>query len=183
MAIIRFQVDTDKQIARAILKQGSLSRKELVSRANLAGIQYRALGNRIIAQKGYKSPGSPFEGKEHVDAGQEGEGLDRSVLDKKSFNVRVVGDHLEIRVDAPAAEFVETGNAPGVSDKKMAIRVKPASVRKGKGKRGKPRYTLSSGTRIRKFEGKYYLFARRAKPANGYHLLEKAVRTAFRSRR
>lgn len=142
-----------------------------MARANLAGIQYRALGNRIIAQKGYNSPNSPFEKKEHL-----------SILDKRAFKTRVVGDHLEITVTAPAAEFAEEGNQPGPQGKKMAIRVKSSAVKKKKGKRGGTRLTLKSGTKVRQFQGKFYIFTPRAKGFSGYHLLEKAVRTAFRKR-
>lgn len=171
MAIRRFRIDNDKQIARAILKSGSESRREMIARANLVGVQYRALGNRIISQKGYKSPSSPFEDKDHL-----------SVLDKTAFKVRVIDDHIEISVEAPAAQFVETGNEPGPSDENMAIRIKSSKVKRSKGKRGKTRYTLSNGTKIRKFQGKYYLFTQKAKPFRGYRLLEKSVRTAFRRR-
>jgi len=171
MAVRRFRIETDKQIARAILKSGSETRRELVARSNLVGIQYRALGNRIINQKGYKSPNSPFEEKDHL-----------SVLDKTAFKVEVVGDHIEISVIAPAAGYVEKGNEPGPSGKNMAIRVKSSAVKRRKGKRGKTRYSLASGAKIRKYQGKYYLFTKRAKPFKGYRLLEKSVRTAFRRR-
>lgn len=169
MTLRKFRIDSDRAIARAILKPGTETRKELQARANLAGIHYRALGNRILSQKGYKSPDSPFEGKDHL-----------SVTDKRAFKVRIENDHLEIIVDAPAAEYVETGNEPGPSGDNMAIRIKPSKVRRKRGKRGKPKFVLSNGTRVRQYKGRFYLFTRRAKPTKGYHLLEKAVRSAFR---
>lgn len=168
MALKRFQVDSDRKIARALLKPGTESRKQMLARANLVGIHYRRLGERIIDQKGYGSPEHPFEKKEQ-----------RSVLDKASHSARVVGDELVIEVDAPAAAYVEQGNE-GVQGEKMVIRVKPSSVRKKRGKRGKASYTLSGGAQVKKEGGKFFLFTQKVKPAKGYRLLEKAVRSAFR---
>lgn len=168
-SIRRFRIETDRQIARALLSPASLTRRQLMARANLVGIHYRALGSRIIGQKGYNSPSSPFEKKDQL-----------SVLDKAAFKVEVVDDHLEISVNAPAAQYVEEGNAPGPSGERMAIRVKDSKVRRKRGKRGKTRFTLSSGTNVRQYRGKFYIFAKRARPAKGYRLLEKAVRSAFR---
>lgn len=166
----RFKIDTDDQIARALLKPGTGTRRQLVARANLAGIQYRRLGERIIAQKGYNSPQSPFEKKDQL-----------SILDKAAFKVEVRGGTIDISVNAPAAEFVEVGNEPGAQGEFMRIQVKKTKVKKRKNRRGKTSYTLSSGTRVRRINGKYYITTNKIKSAKGYGLLRKAVRTAFRS--
>lgn len=164
----RIEIDHDKKIARALLKPGTESRRQLLARANLAGIHYRRLGERIVAQKGYNSPSHPFEQKKQD-----------SVLDKKAHSAKVVNGELIIEVQGEAAPFVEEGNA-GVQGEKMIIRVKPSSVRKKRSKRGKTSYTLSGGARVKKEGGKFFLFTQKVKPAKGYRLLEKAVRSAFR---
>lgn len=165
------RIETDRQIARALVKPGTTTRRQLQARANLAGIQYRRLGERIIATKGYNSPTSPFEQKTHL-----------SILDKEAFKAKFDTSRglLIIEVKAPAAEFAEIGNT-GPEGDIMRIRVKSSKVRKGKSKRGKPTYTLSSGTRVKRVGNKFYLFTDKVKPAKGYGLLRKAVRTAFRS--
>lgn len=164
----RFHIETDKQIARALLKPGTETRRQMQARANLAGINYRRLGERIVSQKGYGSPSNPFLAKDHL-----------SVLDKRAHRSRVVGGELIIEVVAPAAGFVEDGTQ-GVEGQGLKIRVKSSAVRKKRGKRGGTRYVLSKGATVKKQGGKYYLFTRKVKPAKGYHLLEKAVRSAFR---
>lgn len=166
----KFKIDTDDQIARALLKPGTSTRRQLVARGNLAGIQYRRLGERIIATKGYDSPQSPFAKKKQD-----------SILDKENFHVDVEGGKLIISVTAPAAEFVEVGNEPGAQGEFMRIQVKKTKVKKRKNRQGKTSYTLSSGTRIRRINGKYYITTNKVKPAKGYGLLRKAIRTAFRS--
>lgn len=167
----KFRIETDRGIARALLNTGTRSRRELNARAQLVGIHYR----REYAKSAPSRGASPFEQKEISDKS-------RSVTDPKAFSVKIDQSRGEIiiSITAPAAGFVEVGNAPGPSGKKMAIRVKPSKVRHSRGKRGGKKLTLDSGTKVRFYQGKYYIFAQKVRPAKGRFLLEKAVRTAFR---
>lgn len=161
--IKRFQIDSDDQIARAILRPGTESERALMARAQLVGIFYR----RAYAESASKRGESPFAQKDQL-----------SVTDPAAFHVRNLGNRIEIAVEAPAAEFVESGNEPGPNGL-LKIEVKPSKVRSKRGKRGGTILTLDSGSQVRRQNGKLFIFSRKAKGFQGYHLLERAVKQAF----
>lgn len=168
-----FRIQTDEQIARALLKPGTSTRREMMARANLAGEHYRQLARKSVASRGYDSPSHPFEQKDQL-----------SITDKAAWKKpRVEGGKLILEVRAPAAEFAETGNEGVEADKKMVLRVKSSAVRKSRGKRGGKVYKLSGGARVKKEGSKYLLFTKKVAPARARRFLEKAVRSAFSSRR
>lgn len=166
--ISKFRIDSDKQIARALLRHGTQTRAQLLGRAGKARQEYnRAFREESARQEsGYKNASSPFDQKQQ-----------QSILDKRSFSAKVVGDHIEISITSPAAVFAEEGNKPGPKADLMAIRIKPRAVkRKGR------RMTIASGAKVSKYKGHYYIFTNKVKPFTGYHLLRRAVNTAFRIR-
>lgn len=166
--ITKFRIDSDKQVARALLRQGTQTRAQLMGRAGKVRQEYNKMFRIESARQesGYKNPSSPFDQKQQ-----------QSILDRSAFSVKVVGDHIEIAITSPAAVYVEEGNEPGPPNDLMAIRIKPKAVkRKGR------KLTLKSGAKVSKYKGKYYIFTTKVKPFKGYHLLQKAVNTAFRIR-
>jgi hypothetical protein len=169
----KIRIETDDRIARALLKPGTGTQRELQARANLV----RAFYLQEYLKSAPKRASSVFEQKEQT-----------SITDKinrttgeKVFQTQVRGGEIIITINAPAAEYAESGNPPGPSDKKMRIRVKSSRIKRTRGKRGKIRYTLSGGTKVSKYKGKYYIFANKVKPFYGYDLLRRATRAAFRS--
>ena len=170
MARYKLFVETDRQIARAILRQGSASRRELVGRANIALVLYRrkeAIGGRYE----YEKRNSPFLPKDQ-----------RSTSDTKSGRVNVRGDHLEIEINAPAAGYVESGNqtADIKTQDPMFIRVRSRSVWRKKGKRGGTKLSLTGGAPVQKIGSRYYVVTKKVTGFSGYRLLSKSVRLAFR---
>lgn len=162
--IKRFQIDTDHQIARALLRPGTESERQIMARARLVGIFYR----REYAKSAGSRANSPFEQKDQL-----------SITDPGAFHVNNLGDHIEISVESPAAEYAEIGNT-AVNGKEMFLQVKPSKVRKKKGSRGGSSFTLDSGAIVRRSSlGKFYIRTEARKSFHGYHLLEKAVRLAF----
>lgn len=160
------RIETDGQIARALLRPGTGTRRQLQARANLS----RAFYLREYTKSAPSRAASIFEQKDQL-----------SITDKAAFKTEIQGGEIIISVNAPGAEFAEVGNEPGPSDEKMRIRIKSSKVRKTKGKRGGTKFVLSDGTKVSRHQGKYYLFTNRVKPFTGYHLLRKSVETAFRS--
>jgi len=162
----RIRIETDRGVARAILRHGTETNRALLARANLVGIHYRRLGRQEFDKD------SPFEGSGG-----------RSVLDPGAFRATVRGDEIVLEIRAQAAPFVEEGNEPGPIRPKgeaLAIPVKSSRVRRSRGKRGKTRFSLPDGARVVRRGGRYFLMTRSVRAVPGKHLLRRAVNIAFR---
>lgn len=166
--IDNFSIDTDTQIARAILKSGTESERKLRALGNLVGIEYRRQGNRIINES---KANSIFDEKEQ-----------RSVLDPSSFHVDINGStgELVLSIEAPAAQYVESGNDGAEGNEFMKIKLKSGfQPRKRKRKKSPRSVRITPDTFIKKESGRFYMYTRSVRPAKGYNLLENAVRKIF----
>lgn len=157
-------VDSDEQIAKALLRPGSESRRALLAKGQLVGIKYR----QMYAENAAERAQSPFEQKDQL-----------SVTDPAAFKVKAHRDHLEISVNAPAAAFVEEGTTGAQTEKYMKLQLKDGTVIKKKAKRKRGR---KGGPKsfIVKEDSKLYLLTKRVKPVKGRYLLERAVKAIFR---
>lgn len=163
----KFRIETNDQIARGLYHSAE-SRSRLNALGQLVGINYR----RIAREEFLKNRvNSPFAAKNQ-----------QSILDPSSFNVAFRGAEMIISVNAPAAEFAEVGNGPGDIQGKpnLAIQIKPSAVKRTKGKKRGVKLSLASGTKISKFNGKYYLVTKRVRSAPGHHFLRRAIELVFK---
>jgi hypothetical protein len=108
-----------------------------------------------------------------------------SVTASQAHNTQVINGVMLLSVTAPAAQYVEQGNGPGViKGDPLVIEMKPtaavASLRRSKKRRkGITIKGSGGGSHIEKRGGRYFLVTREVKAHAGIHALQRAVFKVF----